>query len=99
MKLSPIILFTLLAASSLPGCNTMQKSHVASACEQGIKSLSQHLNTRSHAIHQTSISRANSLLIAARVQHQFAEYTGCLDKIQRAQNYLSGRQTAIISRI
>lgn len=99
MKSSLTILFTLLAASGLTGCNTMQTNDVASACEQGIKSLNQHLNARSHTVQQTNLSRANSLLTAAQVQHQFAEYPGCVDKVKRAQDYLSGRQTAIISRL
>ena len=99
MKFSLIILFTLLAASSLTGCNTLQKTHIAFACEQGIKNLGEHLHTRSHAVQQASLSRANSLLVAAQVQHQFAEYASCVDKVKRAQDYLSGRQTAIISRL
>lgn len=99
MKTSLTILFTLLVVSGLSGCNTMQTNDVASACEQGIESLSQHLNARTHRVHQTNLSRANSLLIAAQVQHQFAEYPGCVEKVKRAQDYLTGRQTAIISRL
>lgn len=93
------LLFTLLAAGSLSGCNTLQTNDVASACEQGIERLNQNLNTRSHSIHQANLSRANSLLVAAQVQLQFAEYPGCLDKVKRAQDYLSGRQAAIVSRL
>ena len=99
MKSSLTILFALLASSALSGCNTMQTNHVASACEQGIESLNLHLSQRTHRIHQTNLSRANSLLEAAQVQHQFAEYPGCVEKVERAQDYLSGRQTAIISRL
>jgi len=99
MKSPLTILFALLAASVLSGCNTMQTNEVASACEQGIESLNLHLSSRSHNIHQTNLSRANSLLVAAKVQHQFAEYPGCVEKVKRAQDYLSGRQTAIISRL
>lgn len=77
----------------------MPTNDVASACEQGIERLNQHLNAQSHAVHQTNVSRANSLLIAAQVQLQFAEYPGCLEKIKRAQDYLTGRQAAIISRL
>lgn len=99
MKTSLTILFTLLAASSLSGCNTMKTNDVASACEQGIEHLNQRLHATSHGVHQTNLSRANSLLIAAQVQQQFAEYPGCLEKVKRAQDYLSGRQTAIISRL
>lgn len=99
MKASLTILFTLLAASALSGCNTMQTNDLASACEQGIESLDLHLSSHTHDIHQTNISRANSLLVAAQVQHQFAEYPGCVEKVKRAQDYLSGRQTAIISRL
>jgi len=75
------------------------KDNVANACEQGIENLNMRLSSHSHAVHQTNISRANSLLIAAQVQLQFAEYPGCLEKVQRAEDYLSGRQTAIISRL
>ncbi|MCK4865636.1 MAG: hypothetical protein KAT06_09410 [Gammaproteobacteria bacterium] len=99
MKSPLTVLFALLAASALSGCNTMQTNKVASACEQGIESLNLHLSSRSHNIHQTNLSRANSLLEAAQVQHQFAEYPGCLEKVRRAQDYLNGRQTAIISRL
>jgi len=99
MKTSLTILFALLAASSLSGCNTMKTNDVASACQQGIERLNQRLSATSHDVHQTNLSRANSLLIAAQVQQQFAEYPGCLEKVKRAQDYLSGRQTAIISRL
>jgi len=100
MKSSLAILFTLLVASGLSGCNSMQTiDNVATACEQGINGLNQRLTARSHTVHQTNISRANSLLVAAQVQLQFAEYPGCVEKIKRAQDYLSGRQTAIISRL
>ena len=99
MKSSLTILFTLLITSGLSGCNTLQTNNIASACEQGIEGLDQRLNARTHVVHQTNLSRANSLLIAAKVQLQFAEYPGCVEKVNRAQDYLSGRQTAIISRL
>lgn len=99
MKSSLTILFALLAASSLSGCNTIQKNDVAFACEQGIERLNQHLSARTHTVHQTNLSRANALLNAAEVQLQFAEYPGCLEKVKRAQDYLTGRETAIISRL
>ncbi|GMR16569.1 MAG: hypothetical protein BMS9Abin31_0916 [Gammaproteobacteria bacterium] len=99
MKSSLTLLFALLAAGSLSGCNTLQTNDVASACEQGIDGLNQRLNTTIQTVHQTNVSRANSLLVAAQVQQQFAEYPGCIEKVKRAQDYLSGRQTAIISRL
>jgi len=99
MKSLLTILFTLLITSGLSGCNTLQTNNIASACEQGIEGLDQRLNARTHAVHQTNLSRANSLLIAAKIQLQFAEYPGCMEKVNRAQDYLSGRQTAIISRL
>lgn len=99
MKSSLSLLFTILVASGLSGCNSMQTIDVATACEQGIDVLNQRLSTPKHTVHQTNLSRANSLLVAAQVQHQFAEYSGCVDKVKRAQDYLSGRQTAIISRL
>ena len=99
MKLLLTILCATLTVSALSGCNTMKQYDIATACENGIDSLDQRLNEPSHALHQTNISRANSLLIAAQVQHEFAEYTGCVDKVKRAQDYLSGRQSAIISRL
>ena len=92
-------LMALIAAGSLSGCNSMQTMDVASGCEQGIQNLNQHLKNSSHRVSQTNISRANSLLVAAKVQLQFAEYPGCMDKVKRANDYLSGRQTAIISRL
>ena len=99
MKSSLTILYASLITSGLSGCNTLQTNNIASACEQGIEGLDQRLNARTHAVHQTNLSRANSLLIAAKIQHQFAEYPGCVEKVNRAQDYLSGRKTAIISRL
>lgn len=99
MKNSLTILFSLLVAGGLSGCNTLSTNDVAFACEQGIEQLNQHLNAGSHKVHQANLSRANSLLVAAQVQHQFAEYPGCVEKIQRAKDYLTGQQTAIISRL
>lgn len=99
MKLLLTSLITLIITSSLAGCDTMQTNDVASACEQGIATLNANLNTRSHKVHQTNLSRANSLLVSAQVQLQFAKYPGCIEKVRRAQDYLSGRQAAIISRL
>lgn len=99
MKAPLTILFTVLATSGLSGCNTLQTNSVAAACEQGIESLSQHLNANSLKVGQTNLSRANSLLNAAQIQQQFAEYPGCIDKVNRAQDYISGRQTSIIGRL
>lgn len=99
MKVSYSITLLLFAAYGLSGCNSLQTNNVANACEQGISKLSQRLKARSSNVHQTNISRASALLEAAEVQLQFAEYPGCLDKVKRADDYLSGRQTAIISRL
>ena len=99
MKLLSKMLFSLIIVGSLAGCNTMQTNDVASSCEQGIERLNANLNASSHKVHQTNISRANSLLVAAQVQQQFAEYPGCVEKVKRAQDYLSGRKAAIISRL
>ena len=94
------ILFTLLIATSLAGCNSMKtKDSVASACEKGIENLNERLRSQSLAVHQTNVSRAHSLLVAAQVQYQFAEYPGCVDKVNRGQDYLTGRQTAVFSRL
>ncbi len=91
----------LLGIVLLSGCNSLPQKpdELASACEQGIAQLDLRLQNHNLKVHQTNISRANSLLEAAQVQSQFAEYPGCLEKIQRAQDYLSGRKTAIISRL
>jgi hypothetical protein len=100
MKLLLGILIPLLIATSLSGCNAMKtKDSVASACEKGIQNLNDRLRSRSLAVHQTNVSRAHSLLVSAQVQYQFAEYPGCLDKVKRGQDYLSGRQTAVYSRL
>lgn len=98
-KVIQTISFIMLASVALSGCNTMPTNNVASACEQGIEKLSSHLNTKAYKVNQVNLSRANSLLLAAQVQHQFAEYPGCVEKVKRAQDYLSGIQTAIISRL
>lgn len=99
MKSLLLITFTLFAASGLSGCNSLQTNEVANACEQGINELNQRLKSPIHKVHQTNLSRANSLLVAAEVQLQFAEYPGCIEKVNRAEDYLSGRQAAIISRL
>lgn len=99
MKSLKIAILTLLTASSLSGCNLIPTSEVANACEQGINELNQRLKSHVQAVHQTNISRANALLVAAEVQLQFAEYPGCVDKVRRAEDYLSGKQAAIISRL
>lgn len=99
MKLSLTAVLILLGVGSLSGCNSLHTNEVANACEQGINKLNQRLRAQSLKVHQTNISRANALLEAAQVQLQFAEYPGCLDKVRRADDYLSGRQTAIISRL
>jgi len=100
MKTQMTILFTLTMAVSLSGCSsTVPTNHVATACEQGIESLNLHLNAHHHKVHQANLSRANSLFEAAQIQQQFAEYPGCVEKVKRAKDYLSGQQAAIISRL
>ena len=98
-KIKQAILFFIIASGALSGCNTLPTNSLASACEQGIEQLNAHLSTESYQVNQVNLSRANSLLLAAQVQHQFAEYPGCVEKVKRAQDYLSGTQTAIISRL
>ena len=103
MKSTHSIFFILAGVLSLTGCNTLSTHAVsgdsASACQQGIHKLNRQIDTNSLNIHKTNLSRANSLLVSAQVQLQFAEYPGCLEKLKRAQDYLSGRQTAVISRL
>ena len=103
MKSTHSILFVLFGMISLTGCNTLNTLEVsgknALACQQGINNVSRLLSTKSLNIHKTNLNRANSLLVSAQVQFQFAEYPGCLEKVKHAQEYLSGRQTAVISRL
>lgn len=103
MKSTHSIFFILAGVLSLTGCNTLSKHEMsgesASACQQGIHKLNRQIDTNSLNIHKSNLSRANSLLVSAQVQLQFAEYPGCLEKLKRAQDYLSGRQTAVISRL
>ena len=98
-KLVKAVLFTFIASGGITGCNTMPTNTLASACEQGIAKLNAHLSADTYSLNQVSLSRANSLLQAAQVQNQFAEYPGCVEKVKRAQNYLSGTQAAIVSRL
>lgn len=100
MKTTITTLFALILSASLSGCNTFSSNNtVADACSQGIAKLNKHLSAKKYNVHQANLSRANSLLQAAQVQQQFAEYPGCIEKIQRAQDYLTGQQAAIISRL
>lgn len=101
IKATLTLFLALIATSVLSGCNTMPAStnKAAIACEQAISVLNQNLNKKEQDIHKVNINRANSLLIAAQVQHQFAEYSGCVEKVKRAQQYLNGQQTAILSRL
>lgn len=99
-QLVKAVLFTFIASGGITGCNTLPQNTLASACERGIARLSAHLRAeKKNSINQVSLSRATSLLQAAEVQHQFAEYPGCVEKVKRAQNYLSGTQAAIVSRL
>ena len=101
MKILTTTLLMLTALISLSGCSSVSSMHndTATACDKGIRNLNQNLSSREYNLHQANISRANSLLLAAQVQLQFAEYPGCLDNIKRAQDYLSGQEAAIISRL
>ncbi|MDH5394963.1 MAG: hypothetical protein OEW97_01710 [Gammaproteobacteria bacterium] len=101
IKATLTLFLTLIAISGLSGCNSIPvtTNKAAIACEQAISELNQNLNKKGPDIHKLNINRANSLLIAAQVQHQFAEYSGCVEKVQRAKQYLNGRQTAILSHL
>lgn len=94
--------FFIIVTTFMTGCNSTPEKTInvsANACEKGLGEVSRQIKLPEHSVSQVNISRANSLLLAARVQHQFAEYSGCLDKIQRAKDYLNGENSAIISKI
>lgn len=84
------ILFTAAVLAYLTGCNSMpaHNDDLAGVCAKGIQQLSSVLENATSEQPNTKLHRASLLLSAAQVQQEFAQYPKCVEKIQRAKQYI-----------
>ena len=85
------ILVMVTGLMALTACNTMTEKHdLASACENGIQQLTTVLEQAQTKNPQDNrkLHRASLLLSAAQVQKEFAQYPKCVEKVQRAKQYI-----------
>ena len=83
------LLFLVLAA-----CAGNPNSPIALKCERGLKLAYQELDlAKAKGFSGTvEITKAASLLGAAKVQYEFGKYPNCIDKVTRARAYIQKSQ-------
>lgn len=78
---------TTLVISACSGANVKQELE----CSQGLKTAFAELEVaEAKGFSGTvSLTKATSLLTAAKIQQQFEKYPNCIDKVKRARYYIS----------
>lgn len=89
-KLLVLSLFTLLMA----GCASNPNSSLALQCENGLKTAYQELDyAKTNGFDGTvEYTKAAGLLSAAKIQQQFGKYPNCIDKVNRAREFIKASQ-------
>ena len=81
----------VLLASLLAGCSGDKSLKQAAACRNGIDTAYKEFsNAKSEGFGgAVSMTKAGSLLSAAKIQEQFEKYPNCVDKVKRARHYIA----------
>ncbi len=84
------IILPALFFLSLTACAGNPNSPAARQCEQGLKTAYQELDlARAKGFDGTvEYTKAAGLLGAAKIQNEFGKYPNCIDKVQRARQYI-----------
>ncbi len=86
---TPLALVVL--ASILAGCSGDKSLQQAAACRNGIDTAyKEFTNAKSEGFGgAVNMTKAGSLLSAAKIQEQFEKYPNCIDKVKRARTYIA----------
>ncbi len=81
----------LLALWAITGCSGTPNSAQARECNDGLDTAYRELEeAKVEGFDGTvNITKAGSLLAAAKIQAQFDKYPNCIDKVNRARAYIS----------
>lgn len=86
-----LITMTALAFSFVAGCTgNLKSSPQGRQCSQGLDTAYEELRAaRADGLSSTvELTKAGSLLTAAKVQYEFEHYPNCIDKVRRARLYI-----------
>ncbi len=85
------LLALVVLASVLAGCSGEKSLQQAAACRNGIDTAYKEFsNAKSEGFGgAVSMTKAGSLLSAAKIQEQFEKYPNCIDKVKRARHYIA----------
>ena len=78
----------------LPACSGNISSDYALQCSDGLKTAEAELEDAKVKGFSSTVAwtKAANLIIAANVQKQFEKFPNCIDKVQRARNYIQASQ-------
>ena len=80
-----------LVAALTAGCAGDPNSSQAARCDEGLRVAHKELDTaKANGFDGTvEVTKAASLLGAAKIQDEFGKYPNCINKVQRARAYLA----------
>lgn len=89
--LFPRLAVFALVLPLLAGCSGNPNSSLAKQCSDGIDVAYSELNLAETQGFSGSVSwaKAASLLTAAKVQYEFEKYPNCIEKVNRAREYIT----------
>ena len=89
MRTSTLAILTFFLAAAA-GCAGNPLSSQADRCENGLRVAYKELDFAKTAGFSGTVeySKAAGLLTAAKVQQEFGKYPNCIDKVQRAREYI-----------
>lgn len=90
MKITTSVLISAAFCLSLGACARMPHVSQAEACANGVdRAFAELGDAKANGFSGTvSWVKAASLLSAAKVQQQFEKYPNCIDKVNRAREYI-----------
>ncbi|WP_028486332.1 hypothetical protein [Thiomicrorhabdus chilensis] len=88
------ILIVSLFMFLMAGCASNPNSSLAMQCENGLDIAYKELDyAKANGFDGTvEYTKALSLLSAAKIQQQFGKYPNCIDKVERAREYIKASQ-------
>ena len=90
MKTANALLLSTALCLSLGACSSMPRANLAQACASGLDQAFTELDDAKAKGFSGTVSwvKAAGLLSAAKVQQQFEKYPNCIDKVNRAREYI-----------
>lgn len=92
MKKIPVLLFVTIFL--LVGCETNPLSKSAKQCQRGLKEANKELDfAKAKGFSGTvEYTKAATLLTGAAIQYEFGKYPNCINKVQRARQFIKNSQ-------